>query len=272
MYLDTLDHFAGVAEKKSALLKRKPSSFFIGAMMAGAYVGLGIILIFSIGAFVDPSIRKLVMGATFGIALTLVVFAGSELFTGHTMFITIGWLRKRTSLKDLAAAWSMSWLGNLAGCAALGYLLYTAGGGAVMGSDLLNKVASAKMSKPALELFALGILCNWLVCLALWMAARVESDSAKCIVSFWCLLAFIASGYEHSIANMTVFAIALLGNHPVTVSLGGMAHNLLWVTLGNAFGGSTFMAAAYWRATPQSLVPIDAHALSDLEAVGQKAS
>ena len=62
---------------------------------------------------------------------------------------------------------------------------------------------------------------------------------------FWCLLAFIASGYEHSIANMTIFAVALLGNHPETVSLGGMAHNLLWVTLGNAVAGSMFMAAGY---------------------------
>ncbi len=274
MYLDTLDHFAGVAEKKAALLKRRPTSFFVGAMMAGADVGLGIILIFSIGAFVDPSVRKLVMGGTFGIALTLVVFAGSELFTGHTMFMTLGWLRKRTNLKDLAAAWSMSWLGNLAGCVALAYLLYIGGGGALMGggADLLNGVASAKMNKPALELFALGILCNWLVCLALWMAARCESDTGKCIVIFWCLLAFIASGYEHSIANMTIFAVALLGNHPETVSLAGMAHNLLWVTLGNAVAGSTFMAAGYWQATPQAIAPIDSPpAGADVEAIGQEA-
>ncbi len=88
MYGDTIDHFAGVAEKKAKLLRNSPSSFFIGSMMAGAYVGLGIILIFTLGAFVDPSVRKLVMGGTFGVALTLVVFAGSELFTGHTMFMS----------------------------------------------------------------------------------------------------------------------------------------------------------------------------------------
>ncbi len=257
MYMDTLDHFAGIAETKSSVLKKNPLSFFIGSMMAGAYIGLGIILIFSIGAFVDPSIRTLVMGGTFGIALTLVVFAGSELFTGLTMFMSIGWLRKRTGAKELIGVWSVSWLGNLAGAVGLALVFVLGGGGALLGagSDLLNGVATAKMGKPAMELFALGILCNWLVCLALWMAARVKSDAAKCIVIFWCLLAFIASGYEHSIANMTVFSIALLGNHPETVSLAGMAHNLLWVTLGNAVAGAVFMGFGYWRASPQALSP-----------------
>ncbi len=221
--------------------------------MAGAYVGLGIILIFTLGAFVDPSIRKLVMGGTFGIALTLVVFAGSELFTGHTMFMTIGWLRGKTGGKDLARSWSMSWLGNLAGVVVLS-AVYFVGHGPLLGTgaDLLNTIAAAKMGKPALQLFALGILCNWLVCLALWMAARTENDVAKCIVIFWCLLAFIASGYEHSIANMTIFVIALLGEHPESVSLAGMGHNLLWVTLGNAVAGAMFMGFGYWKASPKA--------------------
>lgn len=95
MYLDTLDHFAGVAEKKAAVIRNHPLPFFVSAMMAGAYVGLGIILIFSVGATLDPAWRRLVMGASFGIALTLVIFAGSELFTGHTTFMTLGRLRRR---------------------------------------------------------------------------------------------------------------------------------------------------------------------------------
>jgi nitrite transporter NirC len=257
MYTDTLDHFAAIAVSKSKVLKKNPLSFFIGSMMAGAYVGLGIILIFSIGAYVDPSIRKLVMGGTFGIALTLVVFAGSELFTGLTMFMTMGWLRKLTGPKELIGVWTVSWIGNLAGAVGLALVFALGGGGDLFGggADLLNGVAGAKMGKPALELFALGILCNWLVCLALWMAARTKNDAAKCIVIFWCLLAFIASGYEHSVANMTVFSIALLGNHPESVSLAGMAHNLVWVTLGNAVAGALFMGVGYWRASPQASTP-----------------
>ena len=81
------------------------------------------------------------------------------------------------------------------------------------------------------------------------MAARVNSDSAKCIVIFWCLLAFIASGYEHSVANMTLLGLALAGNHPEAVSLGGFAWNLAWVTAGNAVGGAVFVAGAYYVAS-----------------------
>ncbi len=78
------------------------------------------------------------------------------------------------------------------------------------------------------------------------MSARTQNDVAKAIVIFWALFAFIASGFEHSVANMTLFSIALLGNHPETVGLSGMVYNLLWVTLGNLLSGSLFMAVGYW--------------------------
>lgn len=257
MYLDTVDVFAGLAERKAALARRFPLSFLVGAMMAGAYVGLGIILIFSVGAKIDPAWQRLVMGASFGIALTLVVFAGSDLFTGYTMSMPLGFLRKTVGAGDLATVWAASWLGNLAGAAGLAAIFFTGGGGALLndGAPLLYKVAAAKMNAPAGELFARAILCNWLVCLALWMAARTASDTAKLGVIFWCLFAFIASGYEHSVANMTLFSIALLGDHPETVTLGGMAYNLFWVSLGNIVAGSVFMAGGYWLASRPSLQP-----------------
>jgi nitrite transporter NirC len=259
MYRDTIDHFADLAARKTGVMKRNPTGFFVGAMMAGAYVGLGIILIFTLGAAVEPAYQKLVMGATFGIALTLVVFAGSELFTGHNMFMTLGWLRGRTNGADLAAVWAFVWIGNLVGAAALAVLFVIGGGGGILGADsFLVGVADAKMNAPWFELLARGILCNWLVCLALWMSARTNNDAAKCIVIFWCLFAFIASGFEHSVANMTLFSIALLSEHPASVNLLGMTHNLFWVTLGNLLAGSVFMALGYWsysesQTTPEAL-------------------
>jgi nitrite transporter len=251
MYLDTVDHFATIAAAKSKFLRQTPLSFWLSAMMAGAYVGIGIILIFSVGSDVDPGYRSLIMGASFGIALILVIFAGSDLFTGHTMFMSLGVLRGRVGMTDLGAAWAVSWLANLAGSVLLAWLFVAGGGGAVLHSKsgLLMAVAAAKMSAPALALFVRAILCNWLVCLAIWMAARMTNDTAKCIAIFWCLFAFVGSGYEHSVANMTIFAIALLGEHPDSVTLAGMAHNLLWVTLGNAVAGALFMAAGYWAAS-----------------------
>jgi nitrite transporter NirC len=251
MFLETVDQFAKTAVAKSAYLKRSPGGFFISSMLAGAYVGLGIILIFSVGSNLDPGIRPLAMGASFAIALTLVIFAGSDLFTGHTMFMTLGWLQKRIGLKELGASWGMTWVGNLAGCLVLGALFVAGGGGVVLSSQshLMINVAAAKMNAPALELFARGILCNWLVCLAIWTSARMTNDTAKCIAIFWCLYAFIASGFEHSIANMTIFAIALFAEHPPTVTWAGMGWNLLWVSLGNIVSGAGIVGVGYWAAS-----------------------
>jgi len=254
MYQETIDAFAAIARRKADLAREQPLSFLVGAMMAGAYVGLGIILIFSVGATIDPAWQRLVMGASFGIALTLVVFAGSELFTGLTMVMPLGCLQQRASGTELSVVWAYAWVGNLAGALVLA-LLFAAGGGGVLlgdGAPLLFKAASAKMNAPAGALFARAILCNWLVCLAVWMAARTASDAAKLGAIFWCLFAFIASGYEHSVANMSLFAIALLGPHPESISLAGMAHNLFWVTLGNIVAGALFMAGAYWFASRPS--------------------
>ncbi len=89
MYEESIDHFADLAQGKVNALKHNPVGFFVGAMMAGAYVGFGIIVIFILGSDAEPQSKKLIMGATFGIALTLVVFAGSELFTGHNMYMPL---------------------------------------------------------------------------------------------------------------------------------------------------------------------------------------
>jgi nitrite transporter NirC len=248
MFLETVDALATTAAAKAAFLKRSPGGFFVSSMMAGAFIGLGIILIFSLGSDVDPAYRSLVMGATFGIALTLVVFAGADLFTGHTMFMTHGVLRKKATMGDLAACWSLSWIGNLAGCVVLALVFVWGGGGALLHSksQFLMSVATAKESASVLSLVARATLCNWLVCLAIWMSARTTSDAAKCIVIWWCLFAFIGSGYEHSVANMTLLIIALLGDHPATVTWGGLVYNLFWVTIGNIIAGAGIMGVGYW--------------------------
>src|SRR5213596_1345586 len=237
MYAETVDHFAAVAAKKSEYLRRSPGGFWISSMMAGAYVGLGIILVFCVGSDADPAYRGLIMGASFGIALTLVIFAGSDLFTGHTMFMSLGVLRRRVGLPDLVSSWSMTWVGNLVGAGLLAALFVAGGGGAM--------------------------LCNWLVCLAIWMSARMTNDTAKCIAIFWCLFAFIGSGFEHSVANMTLLSIALLAPHPETVSLAGLGWNLLWVTIGNAIAGAGIMGFGYWAA---SRTPAAAPAAAGLAA------
>ena len=254
---DTIAAFSKLSGAKTEFLATNPLGFWVASIMAGAYVGMGILLIFAIGQTADPSSRSLVMGVSFGIALTLVVFAGSELFTGHTMYMTIGRLTGKIRNLDMFRAWGVTWAGNLGGSTLLGALFVVGGGGAVLqegGQDLIHAVATKKMSAPGIELFARAILCNWLVCLAIWGAARTTNDTAKCIIIFWCLFAFIAAGFEHSVANMTLFSVALFSEHPETVTLAGAARNLFWVTLGNTFAGTIFMGLGYWVAVGRPVV------------------
>lgn len=280
MYLDTLQSLAATARARAALARRSPLSLLVGAMMAGGHVGLGIILIFSVGAKIDPAWQRLVMGASFGVALTLVVFAGSDLFTGYTLSMAAGRLCRTLTGADLARVWGLSWVGNLLGAALLAAVFLGGGGGLLLGDGaaLFHQVTSAKMQAPAGELFCRAVLCNWLVCLALWMSARTTDDAAKLGLIFWCLFAFIASGYEHSIANMTLFSLALLAEHPETISLPGMAHNLLWVSLGNIVGGSLLTAGGYWFVSRPAAVPVRSasnsggHRLSSVACGGAESS
>ena len=194
---------------------------------------------------------KLVMGASFGIALTLVIFAGSELFTGNNMVCTIGALAQGISWSQLGQIFLWSFLGNLAGSLGISWLVAHSG---VLAHaphiDFLMKEAGAKMSLPAWELFLRGILCNWLVCLAVWMAMRTANEAAKIMLIFWCLFAFVGSGFEHSIANQSVMGIALFLPHGEAVTWGGFVWNQLFVGLGNIVGGSVFVGAAYWLSNP----------------------
>lgn len=256
MFTDTINKCTANAARITRLNRDNPLGFWISSAMAGAYVGLGIILIFTLGNMIEPALRPLVMGATFGIALTLVIIAGSELFTGHTMFLTLGVKAGTISHGQMWSILPQTWLGNLLGSVFVA-LLYYYGGGSLLPVDnsLVHSAALAKTSAPAGVLFFKGALCNWLVCLAIWMALRTEG-TAKFLAIWWCLLAFIASGYEHSVANMTLFALSWFGHHSEAFTLSGIGHNLLWVTLGNTLSGSVFMGLGYWYATPRSQRPV----------------
>ncbi|MBS0971481.1 nitrite transporter NirC [Nissabacter archeti] len=262
MFTDTLNKCAANAARIARLAKETPLSFWVSSAMAGAYVGLAIILIFTLGNLLDAAVRPLVMGATFGIALTLVIIAGSELFTGHTMFLTLGVKAGTIRPAEMWAILPQTWLGNLLGSVFVA-LLYHWGGGSLLPteSSLLHTAALAKTTAPAMVLFFKGALCNWLVCLAIWMALRTEG-AAKFIAIWWCLLAFIASGYEHSVANMTLFALSWFGHHSEAYTLAGIGHNLLWVTLGNTLSGAVFMGLGYWYATPRTQRPQPATAVN----------
>ncbi|CAN7655896.1 formate/nitrite transporter family protein [Phyllobacterium sp. LjRoot231] len=248
MYEETINKLSESGRSKSAMLKGSPLAFLVGSAMAGAYIGFGDIIMFTVGAHADPSWAHLVMGTVFASALTIVIFAGSELFTGMTMYMPLALLSGKASSLDVFRVWALCWLGNLAGAFILAVLFKLGGGGVLLGdgSSTFFAAVTAKINAPAYELFARGILCNWLVCLAIWMSYRTDNDAAKVFLIFWPIMIFVAAGFEHSVANMFAFSLALLGPHPATISVYGALHNLVPVTLGNIVGGAIMVAFGYW--------------------------
>jgi nitrite transporter len=253
LHKDVTRQFSDIAVKKIDYLKLNPLGFFISTMMAGAYVGIGIILILTLGNEAEPSTRKLIMGCFFGITLTLIVFAGAELFSGHTMYMAFGYFHKKLGVFVIIKDWIICWYGNLFGAMLLSILFVVGGGGGWFddSSSLVHTIAYSKMNSTIPELLARAIICNWLICLAIWMSSKTNNDAAKCILIFWCLFAFVAAGFEHGIANMTVFTISMLGSHPEGVNLLGGLYNLAWVSVGNIIGGAGFIGVAYSLTSPQ---------------------
>ena len=248
MHVDTTKQFAATAVTKINYFRKNPVGFFMSTMMAGAYVGIGIILILTLGNEVEPASQKLIMGCFFGITLTLIVFAGAELFSGHTMYMTFGFFYKKIGALTVLKDWIICWYGNLFGAFLLAILFVLGGGGGWLddSTSLVHQLADTKMNSSIVELIARAIICNWLICLAIWMTSKTNNDTAKCILIFWCLFAFVAAGFEHGIANMTVFAISLMGNHPPGIDFMGMLYNLAWVSVGNIIGGAGFIGVAYY--------------------------
>lgn len=254
MHYTTIELMGAVAENKVAYLKRNRWKYLLLSIYSGMYVGFGVILSYSVGAPMgaahSPAARPL-MGATFAIALTLVVFAGSELYTGNTMVVTIGWLEKRVRTLELLyiSAWAL--FGNLLGSILLAWAFVQTGlPQQPRMAELILLVSKAKMAAGFGPLLYRGILCNMLVCLAIWASSRTKNDTAKLIIIWWCIFGFVGSSLEHSIANMSLLATALMIPHnPELISIAGFVRNLIPVTIGNTLGGALIIGAGYWFAS-----------------------
>ena len=166
MYKNEVSFFTEQIQQKVFLFEQRPSSILIGGLMAGAYVGLAIILIMIIGTEVPLEFRKIAMGATFGLALILVVFAGSELFTGYTMYCTFAVLDKKITIHDAVKISSSVWIANLIGAIMLACMYKLSNGQLFKQEDtVLQIIAYKKMNATVTELLFNGILCNWFVLL-----------------------------------------------------------------------------------------------------------
>jgi len=244
------------AEKKLSFFKSK-RRYFVYACMAGCFCSLGMALAYAMagGFYASPALQgayKLILGSTFTLSFTMIIFAGAELFTGNVFVFTVSTLSRRTALTDGVKLLVFCYLSNLLGAAVMGSMV--AATGLLQGSmgDLLVTSAATKMALPFSQAFFRGVLCNILVCLGIWCVAKLKSETAKLIVLLWVVLGFAGPGYEHSIANAGIFTMALLapqaGSAGLTLASGlaGTLNNLVPVTLGNLVGGGLFVGWVYW--------------------------
>jgi nitrite transporter NirC len=259
MYTETVQALSDQAAAKLAGQRRSLVSHLVRSMLAGMYVGAAIVLIFTVGGSLAkeaPGAVRLAMGVCFGGALTMVIFAGSELFTGSNLVLTLGVFTRKATVRDLLANWLWTWIGNLAGSVLLAWMVVRSG---VVSAEpvqgFILGLVEKKMNLPPEQLFWRAVLANWLVCLGVWMAARVKNESARILLIWWCMFTFITSGFEHSIANMCGLMLGLLLPHGEGITWAGYAYNLGLATLGNIVGGAVFVAGVYWLGSPAARQP-----------------
>jgi formate/nitrite transporter len=221
--------------------------------LAGAFIAFGGLLAVIVGGGVpglradNPGLQKFIFGAVFPVGLILVVVAGAELFTGNTACCIPAVLNKKASWSGLARNWTVSYIGNFIGSIfVVFFLTYLTG---LLASDpwlgTITGIAEAKVAQGFWPLFFKGVGCNWLVCLSVWLAIASDDVVSKILGIWFPIMAFVAIGFEHSIANMFFIPAGIMYGADVTWSQFFIV-NLIPVTLGNIAGGALFVGAIYW--------------------------
>jgi formate transporter FocA len=238
-------------------------------VLAGAFIAMGAVFSTTVTAGAGPGVSygvmRLLAGLTFCLGLILVVVAGAELFTGNHL-IAMAWANGHVTTKQILRNWTLVYIGNLAGSLATATLMllskqYEFGSGAV-GLNILN-IASFKCKLGLVEAFALGVGCNALVCMAVWLCFSARTTTDKILSIIFPISAFVAAGFEHCVANMYFIPIGLLvqnfagagfwaaigkaaSDYPDLTWTAFFVNNLIPVTFGNIFGGSVMVGIVYW--------------------------
>ena len=232
---------------------------FMLAIVAGGGIGLGALYytIVASDAELSFAVTRVVGGLVFSLGLVLILVGGAELFTGNNL-IVMAWASGKVSTREILRNWVIVYFGNLVGSLGLVALVFFSHhldmNGGRIGLSILN-TAVGKIQPDVTTLFFKGVLCNLLVCLAVWLAYAGRSVTDKIVAAILPISAFVAAGFEHCVANMYFLPLAWLltrtGNVPADfdaslITISGIVHNLVPVTLGNIVGGAGLVGAVYW--------------------------
>ena len=241
----------GVAKARLSVL-----AVAVLGLLAGGFIGLGALYftLITSDATLGFAAARLLGGLAFSLGLILVVIAGAELFTGNNLLV-MAWASRRITTGELAQNWLIVYLANFAGALGLVFLVLLSRqwlmNGGVVGMNAVN-IAAAKTDLPFWEAFFKGVLCNILVCLAVWLALAGRSVTDKVCAIVFPISAFVAAGFEHSVANMYFIPLGILLKEQIGITGAesltwfGLFFNLVPVTLGNIAGGGAMVALVYY--------------------------
>ena len=217
-------------------------------LLAGAFIAFGAMFytLVMTGSGLGFGPARLLGGVAFSLGLILVVVGGAELFTGNSL-IVMAWAGRKIGTAALLRNWTLVYAANFAGALGTVVLVYFSGllelGGGSVGETAVA-IAAGKLRLGFLEAFTRGILCNVLVCLAVWLCFAAHDVAGKILAILFPITAFVALGFEHSVANMYLIPVGMLAGSGIDV--GGFVGNLVPVTLGNIVGGGGLVALVYW--------------------------
>ena len=246
-----VDKAAAAGAHKVRLLEDDPSRYLLRSLGAG----MGLTLVVFVFWVLMHNLRDLPFGreiaaAFFGVGLTIIVFTNMELFTSNNMYLTVSSAEGRTSFKQTLLLWVACYFGNLAGAIFVAALLLGAGSlGQLPADHALFTGAAHKVHQAGSVIFIKGILANWIVCLAVRMALRCNEEVAKIMILILVVFIFVYLGFEHSIANMGTFSMAMMGGGSLTIA--EALHNLLYSTAGNLVGGIVLVGLPFTYLNPR---------------------
>ena len=241
-----------ISTSGNAKVQTNSMRVLILSFLAGAYIAFAGFLAVKIGGGIpeikssNPGLAKLIFAGVFPVGLMFVIMAGAELFTGNTALLIPALRRKEVALKDISKNWGLSYLGNFIGSVFVAYFF-------VYQTELLHaepwrssvlSIAESKVEGSFYQLFLKGVACNWIVCLAIWLSVASKQVSGKMFGIWFPIMAFVALGFEHSVANMFFIPLGIFEGADVSWS-DFVIKNLIPVTLGNIIGGSVFVGMAY---------------------------
>lgn len=236
----------------SKLQSRTLPKLLVAGILAGAYIALGGVLSIIIGygfpgiTAENPGLQRLLSGMVFPIGLMLVVILGADLFTGNNALLMPPLIKGRTSIWDVLRNWTLVWLTNFIGCLAVAYFLVYLTGLCASGPypPAIEAIAVAKTTASPWVVFLKGIGANWCVCLAVWLALSGKHLGEKLLACEIPVMAFVALGFEHCIANMFFIPLAIMQGADISI-VDMFVANLLPATIGNIVGGALFVGVAH---------------------------